>query len=400
MSNITKQYARKQSFKASRVGGWLAVSCAGLLALSTNDAAAADDEPSAAETAAARTIALEGIRLADAGRCEEAIEKLSRAEKLHHAPVVLGRLGECQILEGKLVDGTETLRKVLREALPANASPALLKARERAQGVFDKARPRIAALHIVVNGPEEGATVAVMVDGELMNSALLDADRPTDPGDHLIEASATGFLRGSARVSLGPGDKQHVSIDLAPDPNAIAMTSTASPTLDATARTPDAAGASDTASSSTRLDPAQESGAPAPASMDGARDDEPSYTGAYVAWAAGGAAIAAGSIFGLMAFSGKSELDEQCPDNLCPQTSRDQLDSARTASTAATVLFALGGASVGLGTVLYFSAGPNEDGSAGSSASRTRPALAGRSREPLPPRAFIGIGHVCLAGEF
>ena len=102
----------------------LAAACAGALSLSPRSAPAADEEPNAAETAAARTMALEGIRLADAGRCEEAIEKLSRAEKLHHAPIVLGRLGECQIVEGKLVDGTETLRKVLREALPANASPA------------------------------------------------------------------------------------------------------------------------------------------------------------------------------------------------------------------------------------------------------------------------------------
>jgi hypothetical protein len=385
---------------ACRGGLLIAASCAGALSLSTGHVGAAEPESNAAETAAARTIALEGIRLADAGRCEEAIEKLSRAEKLHHAPIVLGRLGECQVLEGKLVDGTETLRRVLREALPANASPALLKARERAQTVLDKAKPRIAALHIVVKGPDEGAAVAVMVDGELMNSALLDADRPTDPGDHLIEASATGFVRGSARVSLGPGDRQHISIDLVPDPNAIAAANTASPTLADTARASDAAGAPDPVSSSMPLDPARESGALTPDSMDGARDEEPSYTGAYIAWAAGGAAIAAGSIFGLMAFNGKSELDEQCPNNVCPQTSRDQLDSARTASTAATVLFALGGASVGLGTILYFSAGPSEDGSAESSASRSRPKVAGRSREPLPPRAFIGIGHVGLAGEF
>lgn len=409
MGELARQYVHKRSFMACR-GGWvLALSCAGALTLSSRNVSAADEEPNAAETAAARSIALEGIRLADAGRCEEAIEKLSRAEKLHHAPVVLGRLGECQVLEGKLVDGTETLRKVLREVLPANASPALLKARERAQSVFDKARPRIAALHIVVNGPAEDANVAVMVDGELMNSALLEADRPTDPGDHLIEASAAGFLRGSARVSLGPGDKQHVSIDLAPDPHAIVPADSASPTLKDTDRPSDPAGAPATAPLSTRLDPEDDASASASASStDGAPGGKPSHTGAYVAWAAGGAAVAVGSIFGLMAFNGKSELEEQCLNNLCPPTSRDQLESARSASTAATVLFAVGGASLAVGTVLYFSAGESEENTVQSGAGNTRSMHAGsdrstlarRPRAPVPPRAFIGIGHVGLAGEF
>jgi hypothetical protein len=396
MGKLTGRYVRKQSFMGSRRGGLLAAACAGALSLSPRIAAAADEEPNAAETAAARTMALEGIRLADAGRCEEAIEKLSRAEKLHHAPIVLGRLGECQILEGKLVDGTETLRKVLREALPANASPALLKARERAQSVFDKAKPRIAALHIVVKGPAEGATVAVMVDGELMNSALLEADRPTDPGDHLIEASATGFLRGSARVSLGPGDRQQLSIDLAPDPNATVPMEAVSPTP-----APGAAPAPDMASPPMRTDPYGEADASATGfSMTRAPEDEPSYTGAYIAWAAGGAAVAAGSIFGVMALNGKSELDEQCANNLCPQTSRDQLESARSSSTAATVLFALGGASLAVGTVLYFSAGSDEDTAVEQGASATRSTLPKRARAPLPPRAFIGIGHAGVAGEF
>ena len=53
--------------------------CACVLAPSAP--ASAQDEPNAAETAAARTMALEGIKLADAGHCDEALDKLARAEK-------------------------------------------------------------------------------------------------------------------------------------------------------------------------------------------------------------------------------------------------------------------------------------------------------------------------------
>ena len=118
-------------------------------------------EDDAAETAAARTLAVDGLKLADSGRCAEAIEKLSRAEKLHHAPIVLGRLGECQVAQGKVVDGTENLRKVLREPLPNNPSSALTKARERAQIALDSAKPKIAVLTISIKGPRDNAAAKI-----------------------------------------------------------------------------------------------------------------------------------------------------------------------------------------------------------------------------------------------
>jgi len=63
-------------------------------------------DEAAENTAAARTLGIEGVQLADAGKCPEAIEKLSRAEALHHAPTILGRLGECQVNVGEVVTGT------------------------------------------------------------------------------------------------------------------------------------------------------------------------------------------------------------------------------------------------------------------------------------------------------
>src|SRR6185369_16034100 len=52
---------------------------------------------------------------ADAGKCPEAIEKLTRAEALHHAPTILGRLGECQVNVVEVVTSTENLNTVVRE---------------------------------------------------------------------------------------------------------------------------------------------------------------------------------------------------------------------------------------------------------------------------------------------
>ena len=35
-----------------------------------------------------------------------------------------------------------------------------------------------------------------------MSAALLDTERPSDPGEHVIEATATGYLKSSTKVTL------------------------------------------------------------------------------------------------------------------------------------------------------------------------------------------------------
>src|SRR5882757_4229211 len=80
--------------------------CAALVATVASTSRADD---AAENVAAARTLGIQGVQLADAGKCPEAIEKLQRAETLHHAPTILDRLGECQVSVGELVEGTENL---------------------------------------------------------------------------------------------------------------------------------------------------------------------------------------------------------------------------------------------------------------------------------------------------
>ena len=372
-----------------RQGRGLAAVLAALL-VSLPTAARAEEPPSAEETAAARSLALEGIKLADAGRCEEAIEKLARAEKLHHAPVVLGRLGECQVARGQLVEGTETLRRVLREAVPANPPAVLVKARERAQAVLERAKGRIGTLNIVLKGgPPGNSGVMVSVDGQGMNLALLEVDRPTDPGFHVVEAGAPGYLSTSARVGLTAGDRQTVVIHLEPDPNAAPV---AQP--EPSPSEPASSGASE--GEPTSAAPLAATGQLGVSTAETPPPEEPDYTAAYVAWGAGGTAIAVGSVLGLMAISGKNDLEEQCDGNQCPESSRDQLDSARSLSNAATISFVLGGIGLGLGTFFYF----NESPGAGTESTAKRSSDDQASVPSWSARAWVGLGRVGVSGEF
>jgi len=337
------------------------------------------EEDTAAETPAARTLAVDGLTLAQAGKCDEAIPKLERAEKLHHSAIVLSRLGECEVSQGKLVEGTEMLRKVLREALPPNPSPALSKAYEHAQTTLDSAKPKIAGLTISVNVPQS-TELHLTVDGQAVASTLLDSELPADPGDHVVEATASGFLKASARVTLTGADKKTVALKLEIDPNAPA---------------PSTPSASDDAKGSSAAPSVQSGAGPRASALatPAAPPEAPSHAAAYVSWGVGLAGVGVGTAFGLIALKDKHSLNDSCASNVCPSSSRDSVDTAKRSGNISTIAFGVGGAGLLLGTVLYFSVGGAAETQA---ASHTHHGFAGLERG----RALVGPGSVQLAADF
>jgi len=355
----------------------LALSAASL----TIERAAHAEEDSATETAAARTLAVDGLKLAQAGKCDEAAPKLERAEKLHHSAIVLSRLGECNVSLGKLVEGSEQLRRVLREPLPANPTPALSKAYERAQTALDSAKPRIGALTVSLGGAAPQGT-RLTVDGKDLPVTLVDSELPADPGEHTIEASAPGYIKASSHVSLGNADKKTVALKLEADPNAPAPTSEPAPALAGTNAAPtgneDAPAAAGNASASSSSPPAPQ--------------QAPNHAAAYVAWGVGVVGVGVGSAFGLIAMKDKHDLTSRCGSNTCGPDSSSSLDSAKRAGNISTIAFGVGAVGLALGTVLYFTVGGSER--TGSAAPAKR--FAGLTRG----RALIGPGSVQLAADF
>jgi hypothetical protein len=346
--------------------------CSGALQVASIGVAQAEED-TATETAAARTLAVDGLKLAQAGKCEEAVPKLERAEKLHHSAIVLSRLGECEVSMGRLVEGTEMLRKVLREPLPATPTPALSKAYERAQTVLDAAKPKIAGLTVSLAAPP--ADLRLTVDGQVIANTLVDSELPADPGDHAIEASAPGFLKATAKVTLGSADKKTVTLKLEVDPNAPAPPS-AGAVPDSNA-TPASQAAPTEAAAAPNAPPAE----PPPA---------PSHAAAYVSWGVGLVGVGVGTAFGVITLKDKHNL--QCDGNSCPSSQRVAVDSAKRSGNISTIAFGVGGAGIVLGTILYFSLGS----SSAEHASAPARGFAGLHNG----RAAIGPGSVQLAADF
>lgn len=300
--------------------------------------------------AAARALGIQGVQLADDGKCAEAIPSLERAEALYHAPSILGRLGECQVAVGQLVLGTENLNRTVREQLPPNAPQAFRDAQARAQKVLDAALPRIARLviHVTPDVPDVKVTIG-KADVPL---ALLGAERPTDPGTHQVTATAPGYLQAQSYVTLTEGGRQELTLSLVKDPNAAA----AEP---APAAAPIA----------TEPPPSQP-----PAPPDSAGKPK---TAAYVLLGVGAAGLAVGGVTGFMALSKKNDLD--CPDKECPPgPQQDNLDSAKNLALVSTIGFGVGLAGAVVGTILLVSGGKSESPQT-ATLPRARPYLRGNT---------------------
>jgi hypothetical protein len=348
------------------------------LVLALTDRAARADSPTAPtseQKAAARMLGTEGVKLALAGDCAGAVDKLSRAEALLHAPTTAVPLGQCEIKLGKLVAGTEILNRVLRESLPEGSPKSWVEAKQRAQALFDAASPRIAKLRLHIDRPPSGSAASdlqVAVDGDPVPAVLLDNDRPTDPGAHHVTAQATGFAPASTDVTLSDGQTQSVSLRLEPTaPLPQAGTSSASV----------AGGASATGGSTAA---AGGSTAPSSSSAPSARRG-PNRVPAYVSFGVGGAGVLVGTIFGALALSAKSTLDSACMNKVCPTTSQGDIDSLHTDAVVSTVGWGVGFAGAAVGVILFFTAGHGEEGS------RT----AGVDVQP-----WLGPGSAGLSGSF
>jgi hypothetical protein len=316
--------------------------------------ARAQAAPSPEDIASARALGIEGVRLAEA------------AENLYHAPSTLERLGECEVSLGRIVAGTETLNRVVRESLPANAPAAFVAAQRRAAEVLATARPRIGKLRIHIDGAPADK-VSVSVDGAGVPAALFDVERATDPGPHEVQATATGYRTASSSVEVPPGATAAVWLKLEIDPSAGA----APPTPLGTA----------TPTETTMVAP--------PAAL----TPPPPSTGAnrvpaYIAVGLGGAGVAIGAVFGILALGTKSTLDNACVDKVCPPSSKSDIDSLSSRATVSNIAFAVGAVGVVAGVVLLVT-------SHGSEAPKTASA-----HRPVRAAPWIGLGAAGVGGTF
>lgn len=211
--------------------------------------------------------------------------------------------------------------------------------------------------------------MTVTIDGEKLPTANLNVNRPIDPGEHVVEASAPGYKTARAKVRLSEGGVDSVALTLERDPNAVAVApvpvpktgAAPPPTSDPTSPPP--------------ANPPADAGVTQPTGA-------PNRVPAYVALGVGGAGLVVGTITGIVAVGKKGTLDDNCASKVCPPAEESSLDSAKTMATVSTIGFGVGIVGLAVGGYLWFTAP--------SSKSANKPSVT----------PVVGLGSVGLTGRF
>jgi hypothetical protein len=280
-------------------------------------------EGSAADRTTARALAEEGYKALTAKDYSLAEDRFRRADALVHAPSLVVDHARALVGLGRFADAYESYDSARREVLPPNAPQAWRRAVSDAQREIQSVEAKIAWVTIAVRGPKDPQ---VNIDGREVPSFALGSAFPSDIGARVVHVSAPGFIGKDVTVTLSPGERQQVILDLEPEPAAVPV---APPVIEKHV---------------TRQAPA----APPPP-----RKTSPLT---YVAFGVGGALLAQGAVTGLLFLSERSKLESQCPSaSTCPPSTRDERSRYHFYSYVSSISVVAGLAGVGAGVYLLLS---------------------------------------------
>lgn len=203
---LTEPVDCKLSLKRSR---FVAAALALSLLLPAGRAAAQSDE----DKAAARVLATQGADALGAGKYAEALDLVSRAEQMFHAPTHLLLIARSQAGVGRLVAAKETYLKLAREELPATAPSAFKRAQQDGKDEMAALEVNIGSLRIAVEGGGQ-QKFTVKMDDQPVSPALLGVYRPVDPGKHEIVVFPVGQPPVKSSLVLKNGEKKDVKLTI------------------------------------------------------------------------------------------------------------------------------------------------------------------------------------------
>lgn len=297
------------------------------------------------DPALAETLFEEGTKLFDAGHFAEACPKFAAAHKADPGYGAVFNLAACHESLGK----TASAWAAFLEAVAVAKNPAeAADAKQHADAIAAK----LVRLQISVLRPTEN--LVIKRDGSVLDRAAWGTPVPVDPGNYRLDAEAPGKKAWSAIVQA-QGEGKTISIEVPVLEDAPAAAPTSTPTI---------------------VDP-------------------PRAIGAHqkLAITAGGVGVAGVVIGSALALVAKSKWDDakpHCDDqHSCDPFGLTTGNSAHDLANAATAGFAIGGAGLAAGVILWLTAPP----------ARTSTAPAPLAAEAQPWFSHDG-GGIRVRGQF
>jgi serine/threonine-protein kinase len=332
----------RQLHRAGRALSALALAAAATVGARQGRAQAQGDK------ATAEAIFDDARRLMGEKKFAEACPKFAESQRLDPGVGVLLYLGDCYEKNGQLASAWATFREALSAARAAGQAPREKTARERAAALEGKL-PRLSVL-VPKEAQVEGLTV--QREAVLLGKALWGTPVPVDPGSWVIRAAAPGKLPWSTKVELVAGAPVLVvTIPALADAVAAPTTPPALPALPPPVLVPP---------------PVVTPPAVAPGVGDPPRDAparsawSKQKTAALAVGGAGVVGVVVGAAFGAKTLSSWGEAKDHCTGpsgkRVCDPQGVELASTAKNAGTASTIAFAVGGAALAAGAVLWITA--------------------------------------------
>jgi hypothetical protein len=279
--------------------------------------------PTAAERETARGLMTDGDARYIARDYGSALKAYQGAHAIMSVPTTGMAVARSLAALGRLVEARDTAIQVTRMPVQPREPAAFARARVAAEKLASDLGARLASLQIGVSGPAPGAEVHVTLDGEPIPAEQLQLARKTDPGQHVVHASAQGFEDGSRAVTLAEGESASVVVPM------VALA---------------------TAPVETATQPPVPAGAPVPAT---AATAGPPWPLVYAGFGVGAAGLITGTIAGIVHLNQIGTIKSQdCGGtSSCQPAYQGALDGTHTTATVSDVAFGVGLAGVGVGVV-------------------------------------------------
>ncbi|HEY5959804.1 MAG TPA: tetratricopeptide repeat protein [Polyangiaceae bacterium] len=301
----------------------------------------------AGNKAVAEALFDQGKLLMQTGDFPKACEKFEASRRLDEGIGTLLYLADCYEKVGKTASAWAVFKEAASIAGAQGQDSRQRLATQRAKNL----ETSLVKLTIdVAKGNEALLGFEVRNDGVPLSPAQFATQVPVDPGEHHVEASAPGRRTFSEAITLTRG-VGHVAVPLLAE----LPSNTSSGPESAVPRT------------DTALLPASSNSAPliptSPPAANANRDQgKTQRVLAVVLGGVGVVSLGIGSYYGLSAIAKNSKSKDECPSdpNLCRPEGVDLRESALHRATISTVAFAIGGATLAAGAVLLLTAPSTE----------------------------------------
>lgn len=163
----------------------------------------------------ARKLFDQGTKALDDGDAKTALDALTEAEALYHAPSTLFHLGRAQIALDMFLEARATFQKVVDEKLGPKPPDAFKKAQTDAKTALQDLAARIPKVLLTVE-PKDATNLAITMNGQALGDVRVGQASEINPGKYVFEATADGMTAAKLTVSVADRTTAEVKLVLSP----------------------------------------------------------------------------------------------------------------------------------------------------------------------------------------